>query len=197
VPELAKSEGGIVATSVVADTYVLETSAEFALTVEVGKKLDPVISTWVAGDPTEIIEGVTDDCAGAKLLTENDAEAEVPPPGLGFVTVMLCVAARARLAPGTAMLSSVDDTKLVVWALPSRLATDDLMNPEPIKVTDVSGDPTVADVGEMLLNDGSGLDGGGVVNVFEPPPAHPMRDANRITAPIKEMWATAKNRIRM
>jgi len=43
VPELAKSEGGIVATSVVADTYVLETGAEFALTVEVGKKLDPVI----------------------------------------------------------------------------------------------------------------------------------------------------------
>ena len=43
MPELAKSEGGIVATSVVADTYVLETRAEFALTVEAGKKLDPVI----------------------------------------------------------------------------------------------------------------------------------------------------------
>jgi hypothetical protein len=45
MPGFAKSAEGIVATSVVADTYVLETSAEFALTVEVGKKLDPVIST--------------------------------------------------------------------------------------------------------------------------------------------------------
>jgi hypothetical protein len=45
------------------------------------------------------------------------------------------------------------------------------MNPEPIKVTDVSGDPTVADVGEMLLNEGRGLDG--VVDPtleLEPPP---------------------------
>ena len=85
------------------------------------------------------------------------------------------------------MLSSVDDTKLVVWALPSRLATDDLMNPEPIKVTDVSGDPTVADVGEMLLNEGRGLDGGVVVVVLEPPPAHPTRDVNRIAAPMREI----------
>jgi hypothetical protein len=96
------------------------------------------------------------------------------------------------------MLSSVDDTKLVVWGLPSRLAADPLMNPEPINVIDVSGDPTMAEVGEMLLNDGKGLDGG-VVDVVEvePPPAHPTRDVNRINAPIRGKCATVKNRIRM
>jgi hypothetical protein len=62
------------------------------------------------------------------------------------------------------------------------------MNPEPVKVTGVSGDPTVAEVGEMLLNDGRGLDGG-VVDVLElePPPPHPTRDANRSTVPIREI----------
>lgn len=43
VPELAKSEGGIVVTSVVADTYVLETRTEFAVTVDVARKFAPVI----------------------------------------------------------------------------------------------------------------------------------------------------------
>lgn len=96
------------------------------------------------------------------------------------------------------MLSSLDDTKFVVWGLPSRLTDDPLMNPEPVKLTSVSGDPTVAEVGEMLLNDGIGLDSG-VVDVFElePPPAHPTRDINRINAPIRGMCGTVKNRIRM
>jgi hypothetical protein len=52
----------------------------------------------------------------------------------------------------------VDDTKVVVWGLPSRLAADPLMNPDPVKVTVVFGDPTVAEVGEMLLSKGTGLD---------------------------------------
>lgn len=84
------------------------------------------------------------------------------------------------------MLSSEDDTKLVVCGLPSTLAVDPWMNPEPIKVMGVSGDPTIAEGGEMPVNEGRGLDGG-VVVVLEPPPAHPTRDVNRITAPMREM----------
>jgi hypothetical protein len=43
VPALANSLDGIVATIRVAETYVLETKVEFALTIEFGRKFEPAI----------------------------------------------------------------------------------------------------------------------------------------------------------
>jgi hypothetical protein len=88
------------------------------------------------------------------------------------------------------MSSSVDDAKLVVWDLPSRLTDDPLMNPEPVKVTGVFGDPTAAEIGEMLLNDGRGFEDDTVDVLGLPTPplaAQPMSDVKRITVLIKEM----------
>lgn len=80
-------------------------------------------------------------------------------------------------------LSSVDDTRLVVSVLPSRLAKDDWMKPVPVKVMTVSGEPTAAEIGEMLLNDGSGFDGGVVDVPLEPGPV-PPQPVSESTAPM-------------
>jgi len=80
------------------------------------------------------------------------------------------------------MLSSVDDKKVVVCGFPSKFAVDPWMNPEPVNVRDVPGDPTATELGEMLLSDG-GIGGG--VEVPELPPLHPSRDVNRTSAPTK------------
>jgi hypothetical protein len=89
VPAIARSPEGTVATSWVAETYVLAIRVEFALTVEPGRKLDPVIWTCVSGEASGTVEGVSDTTDGARLLTENDTDADEPPPGVGFETVII------------------------------------------------------------------------------------------------------------
>jgi hypothetical protein len=89
VPAIARSPEGIVATSWVAETYVLATTAEFALTVEPGRKLEPVIWTCVSGEASGTVEGVTDATDGVRLSIVNDTDVDVPPPGVGFETVIV------------------------------------------------------------------------------------------------------------
>jgi hypothetical protein len=88
-PELTKSADGIVAISSVAEMYVLEINAEFALTVEDGRKSEPVIWTWVSGEASGTVEGVSDPTDGARLSIENNTDVDVPPPGVGFETVIV------------------------------------------------------------------------------------------------------------
>jgi hypothetical protein len=107
VPAIARSPEGIVATSWVAETYVLAMRAEFALTVVVGRKLVPVIWTWVSGEASGIVEGVSDATEGGRLSTENDAAEEDPPPGAGFATTTEYEPAIARSAPVNEIVSSL------------------------------------------------------------------------------------------
>jgi hypothetical protein len=107
VPAIARSPEGIVATSWVAETYVLATRTEFALTVERGRKLDPVICTCVSAEPSGTVEGVMETIDGSRLLTENDAAEEDPPPGAGFVTTTEYEPAMARSPPANEIVSSL------------------------------------------------------------------------------------------
>ena len=68
VPAIARSPEGIVATSWVAETYVLPTRAEFALTEEPGRKLDPVIWTCVSGEASGTVDGERERIDGVRLL---------------------------------------------------------------------------------------------------------------------------------
>ena len=105
LPAALRLPEGTVAITWLAETYVEEIETEFMLTVEVGRKLEPSNSIWVVGAPTDIVDGIIDAKDGAKLLTENEAEVEVPPPGVGFETVMAWVPDTISLLAGIAALS--------------------------------------------------------------------------------------------
>jgi hypothetical protein len=65
------------------------------------------------------------------------------------------------------------------------------MNPDPVNVTVVFGDPTVAEVGEMLLNKGRGLDD-------DVPPLEliPPQPASKSREPITRRAPTANKCLR-
>lgn len=154
-PAIVKSPDGIVATSSVAETYVLATTAEFALTVEPGRKLEPVIWTCVSGDASGTVEGDTETIDGVRFLIESVSEFDVPPPGVGFDTVIVWLPAMVSLAAGSTALSWLDETRLAVKRFPSKLTVDALLNPDPVRVSVVSADPTGALAGETLLREGA------------------------------------------
>jgi hypothetical protein len=64
---------------------------------------------------------------------------EVPPPGTGFVTVIVAVCGEARLAAGTAAVSFELLTNVVVNALPFQFTLAPLTNPSPVTVNVYAG----------------------------------------------------------
>jgi hypothetical protein len=76
------------------------------------------------------------------LLTENGAEVEVPPPGVGFETVMVWVPDTISLLAGIAALSWLPDTKVEATGFPSKLTVEAWLNPDPARVMAVFADPT-------------------------------------------------------
>lgn len=81
----------------------------------------------------------------------------VPPPGLAFVTVMSAITAVAMFAAGTVALSCVVLTNVVVKGVPSQFTTDPLMKFVPLTVKLNCDPPTIALVGEYVVNVGEGL----------------------------------------
>ena len=106
------------------------------------------------GEASGTVEGVSNAIVGSKLLTDNDVEFDVPPPGVGFDTVIVWFPARVALAAGSTALSWIVETKLMDKLFPSKLTFDALLNPEPASVTAVSADPTETPFGVILLIEG-------------------------------------------
>ena len=99
--------------------------------------------------------------AGVPIIT-NEATAatvrvcgpDVPPPGLGLLTVICSLPAVTTLAAGTDAVSCVDETKVVVSAVPLRFATDVEMKFDPASVIVVFGEPAATTDGDSEVNDG-------------------------------------------
>ena len=76
-------------------------------------KLEPVSVIVVVALPAAVEEGLIDASVGDGLLVAvivNVWPAEVPPPGVGFVTVMLDVPTETRFAAGTVAVRLVVET---------------------------------------------------------------------------------------
>jgi hypothetical protein len=69
------------------------------------------------------------------------------------------------LLAGIAAVSSVEDTKLDVRFLPSKLTVEVLAKPDPVIFRVVAGDPAETAVGVILASEGTGFEGGGCVLV--------------------------------
>lgn len=93
----------------------------------------------------------------AKSVTMNVSELEVPPPGVGFMTV---IAAVPEVAISTAVMAAVNCvalTKVVVRALPFHCTTLVLMKLVPLMVKVNAAPPTGVVVGASEVIVGTGL----------------------------------------
>jgi hypothetical protein len=108
--------------------------------------------------------GLIEVIVGTGLLMVNVAEFEVPPPGAGLTTVTDAVPAVATLAAGTAAVSCVEETKVVVKAEPFQLTFEVETKLVPLTVKVNAPLPAVVEVGLIELMFGTGLL---IVNVCE------------------------------
>jgi len=60
------------------------------MTWDCGVKYDPLIVMTVSGAPVWTEEGVIDDMFGNRLFTARLAVGELPPPGDGLLTTIVC-----------------------------------------------------------------------------------------------------------
>jgi hypothetical protein len=135
VPPVAMSEAGTVAVKVVSLTNVVVCGVPAHRTTELLTKLTPV-TVIVKPDPPAVAEfGETEVTPGAGFSIEKVAEADVPPPGAGLTTVMGTVPVEVRSLAGTAAVSEVALTKLVVRAVPFQSTTAPLTKFEPVTVS--------------------------------------------------------------
>lgn len=91
---------------------------------------------------------------GTGLVRVKVMALEVPPPGVGFTTVMLYTPAGAPA--GTVPVIWVADTNVLAMGLPSAFTTEAAVKPVPVIVTGVAA-PTEAVFGVMEVITGTGF----------------------------------------
>jgi hypothetical protein len=92
---------------------------------------------------------------GAAIV--NVCAFEVPPPGVGFTTVIAAVPAVATREAGTAAVSCVEETNVVVSAVPFHLTVEVETNRVPFTVNVNPLPPAMAQVGLIEVVVGTGL----------------------------------------
>ena len=159
VPAVAISAAGIVATIwvlVTEDGVIAGFDPKF--TVAPATKPVPVRVNVKATPPTVAEVGAREVSVGAEAaLIAKDTDADVPPPGAGFVTVTVAVPAVAISAAVIAAVSCVALTNVVVLAAPLNFTTDVDTKPVPFTVRVKAAPPAVALVGKREVSVGAGL----------------------------------------
>jgi hypothetical protein len=133
-------------------------------------KLLPFTVNVNAGPPTKALAGESEETMGAVLLIAKVTAADVPPPGVGLLTVMLADPALAMSLAGTGAVSWLALTKVVVSAVPFHFTTELATKLAPLTVSVKAAPPTVAPVGATDAMLGAGLLMGNVVAADVPPP---------------------------
>jgi hypothetical protein len=157
VPAVAISATVIVAVSCVAFTNVVVLGELLKFTTEPATKPVPFTVNEKAGPPAVALVGESAVMAGAGLLTANVELAEVPPPGVGLVTVTGKLPTAVMSAGEIAAVSCVALTNVVVLAAPLKFTTELETKPVPFTVNVKPAPPTVALVGEIVVIAGAGL----------------------------------------
>ena len=107
VPAAAMSLAGTEAVTFVPLTYFVVSPVPFQRTVEVETKFVPVTVRVNAAPPAVAPGGESELAFGDGLLTVNVRAHDLPPPGVGFITVTPAVLAVAMWPAGTEAVNSV------------------------------------------------------------------------------------------
>src|SRR5438876_1986368 len=170
VPAVARSVAGIAAVSCVALTKVVVRAEPLKFTVELETKFVPFTVSVKAASVTDLLVGKMLVVVGVALFTVNTCALDVPPPGAGFVTVMLKVPAVVRSLAGMEAVSWVLLANAVVRAEPAKFTTEFVTKFVPLTVSVKAPSPTFLLVGEMLVVVGAGLLTVNVCALEVPPP---------------------------
>ena len=114
VPVALTSAAKIVAVSVVLETKVVERAKPFQFTTEPETKFVPSIVSVKSEFPAEVEVGLIEVVVGTGFVMVNVSVFEVPPPGVGFVTVIDAVPPVTRSASTISAVSVVLEMKFVV-----------------------------------------------------------------------------------
>ena len=117
------------------------------MTTELERKLVPVSVSVKAAEPAVVLDGCSVVRVGVGLLTAvmvNVSALDVPPPGVGLVTVTDAVPAVATSAARIEAVTCVELTKVVVRVLPAKLTVAPLTKPVPFTVKVKAAEPAVA-----------------------------------------------------
>jgi hypothetical protein len=156
----------------------------FHLTLDDGTKPVPITES-VNAPPRALTEtGFNAVIVGSGLATVKVLELDVPPPGVGLLTVTLTVAAVARSEAEMIAVKRVDETKVVGRDVPPHRTADDGTKPLPSTVIERSAPPAVAVVGLMLTNTGSGLLTTKLREFDVPPPGEGFHTATLAVRPV-------------
>lgn len=126
----------------------------------------------------------------AKSVTPNGKVPEVPPPGVGLVTVRLNVPAAAISAAVIAAVTCVALTSVVIATVPLKFTNEEELKFVPFTVSVNAAAPLVALVGESVVMVGTGLF---TVNVEIPdvPPPGVGLDTVTLNVPAAAICAAA------
>jgi hypothetical protein len=154
---VVRSDVRIAAWSVVVETNVVVRLEPFHWTVEEALKFVPVKVRVKPLLPNVVLVGEREARVGTGLLIVNVCAFEVPPPGVGFTTVMEAVPAVAMSAAVIVAVSWVEETNVVDLAEPLKSTVDDAINPVPCTVSRRLVPPAVVEVGLIEVVAGVGF----------------------------------------
>ena len=157
MPPAAISAAVIWAVSWVALTNVVVRLLPLKRTMELMVKFVPVAVSVKAALPADLLVGLILLNVGDGLLTAKLTALDVPPPGVGFKTVIAKVPPAAISAAVICAVNWVLLTKVVVRLLPLKRTTELLLKLVPVAVSVNAAVPAVLVVGLMLLSVGDGL----------------------------------------
>jgi hypothetical protein len=157
IPPVAMSLAGTDAVNSVPLTYVVVSPAPCHPTIEVETKFVPVTVRVNAAPPAVALDGESEARVGAGLLIVNVRAPEVPPPGVGFVTVIDAVPAVAMSLAGTVAVKFVPLTYFVFSPVPFHFTVDPETNFVPVTVRVNAAPPAVALEGESEVAAGNGF----------------------------------------
>lgn len=176
-------------------TKVVAKAELFKCTFEFETKFEPFTVSVKDAPPTLTLLGEIELIAGKGLVTVNVFEADVPPPGPGFVTITLIVPAVAISAAEIAAVSVALLKNVVGREVPFQFTTEVVVKPDPFTVSVKAAPPAVALTGEMEVTVGCGFL---IVNVseFDAPPPEPGFVTITATVPalvrsVAGIWAVS------
>lgn len=156
VPAVAIRDAVTVAVSCVEELKVVVSDVPFHFTVEPETKFVPVTLKVNCAPPAVAQVGLSELMVGTALIV-NVCALDVPPPGLGFITVMAAGPAVATREAGTVAVSCVEETKLVARGAPFQFTVEVETNLVPLTVKVKSTLPAVIQVGLIEVVVGTGL----------------------------------------